>query len=107
MGEEKGLIWLAVAGHSPKGEAKEGTQAGTRRQKPEGLLLAGFLPLASLATFLLQPRTLPREGTTRSGLGHLISISNLENVPGTHPQAKTLIRAFPFPQAIPQLRVSC
>lgn len=92
LGGEKGLIWFAVAGHSPKGEAKEGTQAGTWSQKPEGMLLAGFLPLAYLATFLLQPRTLPRDGTTHSGLGHLISIRNLENVPRTHPQPKTLIR---------------
>lgn len=39
--------------------------------------------------FYIGQAHLPKDGTTHSGLGSSASISNLENVPQTHPQAKS------------------
>lgn len=48
-----------------------------------------LLPGSSSASFLyLGQAHLPRHGTTHSGLGPSTSISNVENVPQTYPQAK-------------------
>lgn len=42
--------------------------------------------------FYIGQAHLPRDSTTHSGLGPSTSISNLENVPQTHPQAKSNIK---------------
>lgn len=39
--------------------------------------------------FYIGQAHLPRDGTTHSSLGPSTSISNLENVPQTHPQTKS------------------
>lgn len=101
--EKNGVHFILVCSPSLR-ECRTETQAINEAEimKEHCLLASSYAHIQLPFLYFTAQAHLPKDGATHSSVGHLVSISNQENVPQVCPQANLIVATFhlrvPFPR---------